>query len=101
MITAPILIADAVGDAQVRQLLHDFHGGGVHQVQCAAIIGFDEFITIREPIFLYFSARVIQEELELELDFGDGILLTCGIRGRRCGPQSRYLGAGRRAARMP
>lgn len=42
----PIFVAHTIGDTQVREFFHDLHGGGIHQVQRAAVVGFDESIAI-------------------------------------------------------
>lgn len=45
-VSRPILIADAIRDTQVRKILHDFDGRGVHEIQRAGIVGFLEVVFV-------------------------------------------------------
>lgn len=46
----PIFVAHTIGETQVREFFHDLHGGSIHQVQRAAVVGFDKSIAIGKPM---------------------------------------------------
>lgn len=91
-ISIPELIADTVGNAQIRQLFHDLDGSGIHEIERAAVIRLDEFIVIRE------SETNQSSKVKM---YAWGRRHTCGNLCRRYGPRSTYWGAGRPVARSP
>lgn len=77
----PILITNPIRNNQIRQILHNRHGGSIHKIQCAAIIRFLEFVFIWQSAPYPSVSRV-----GLELGFFS--VRTCGILDHLCGRRS-------------
>lgn len=54
----PELIADAVCNAQIWQFFHDLDCGGIHQIQCATVIGLHEAIVVGESRYVSIVYRI-------------------------------------------
>ena len=49
-LAVPVLVALAVGNDDIRELLDDFDSGCVHEIYSPAIVWFFEIISLREPV---------------------------------------------------